>query len=64
MIAGVSFIPVYILPETLASKLLTVKAAELNKKYKCQKYIGPADLQRQSVGDFLLSTLETITIWL
>ncbi|KAK4226386.1 major facilitator superfamily domain-containing protein [Podospora fimiseda] len=48
--AGVSFISVLLLPETLASRILQKKASKLNKKNvdRSKRFVAPADLGKKS----------------
>jgi hypothetical protein len=55
IIGGVSSIAVFLLPETLASRILWLKAAKLNKMNNCQRFVGPADAHRGSVLRFMVS---------
>ncbi|KAH8645400.1 major facilitator superfamily domain-containing protein [Xylariales sp. PMI_506] len=57
MIAGVSVIFVLSLPETLASKILRVKAAKLNKEKKCTNYVNPWDINRGSFWTNMSTTM-------
>ncbi|KAJ9149466.1 MFS general substrate transporter [Pleurostoma richardsiae] len=57
IIGGVSSIAVFLLPETLASRILWLKAAKLNKMNNCQRFVGPADAHRGSVLRFMKTTL-------
>ncbi|KAK0754875.1 major facilitator superfamily domain-containing protein [Schizothecium vesticola] len=57
MVAALSFSSVVLLPETLATKILSVRAAKMNREAGSFKYATRGDLNRGSTWQFLKLTL-------
>lgn len=54
MVAALSFASVVLLPETLASKILSGRAAKMNREAGSFKYATRGDLNRGSTWQFLV----------
>ena len=54
MVAALSFSSVALLPETLATKILSVRAAKMNREAGSFKYATRGDLNRGSTWQFLV----------
>ncbi|KAK1835892.1 major facilitator superfamily domain-containing protein [Podospora conica] len=57
IVAALSFSSVVLLPETLASKILSVRAAKMNREAGSVKYATRGDLNRGSTWEFFKLTL-------
>lgn len=53
--SGISFVALFIQPETLATKILRDRASKLNKEKGSEKYIAPADQDRPGIVTTLVS---------
>lgn len=64
MVAALSLVSVVLLPETLASKILSNRAAKMNREAGSFKYATRGDLNRGSTWQFLVrfSCLETVEL--
>lgn len=56
MLSGISFVALLLQPETLATKILRNRAAELNKEKGGDRHLAPADQDRPSLLVTLVST--------
>lgn len=54
LVAVLSFAAVVMLPETLASKIVRVQAAKMNKAAGCKKFAAATDLNRKSFWSSLV----------
>ncbi|KAK4191290.1 major facilitator superfamily domain-containing protein [Podospora australis] len=59
IVAGVTFVSVLLIPETLAARILRQKARRLNKLHQGtgKRFVAPADLEKRSVLAALKTTL-------
>jgi hypothetical protein len=63
MVAALSFSSVVLLPETLATKILSVRAAKMNREAGSVKYATRGDLNRGSTWQFLVRISSGVSVW-